>query len=78
MTPEGGSGDLLTDQVTTRRHRRPLALAGSLREGDPARVEHLADDGEASGGPPRRRGDSAFTDRFGRALPSLSGGRRKP
>ena len=78
MTPEGGSGDLLTDQVTTRRHRRPLALAGSLREGDPARVEHLTDDGEASGDAPRRRGVLAFTDRFGRALPSLSGGRRKP
>ena len=72
----------MTNHVTPHRHRRPLALAGSLRDGDddgdPAIVEQLADDNEVLSDPPRRRADSSFTDRFGRALPSLSGGRRKP
>jgi hypothetical protein len=53
-----------------------IAFDGQLH---PAIVDHLAGEGEVLGCPPApRRAGSTFTDRFGRALPTLGGSRRKP
>ena len=53
-----------------------IAFDGRLH---PAIVDHVAGQGEVLGcAPAPRRAGSAFTDRFGRALPSLGGSRRKP
>ena len=69
---EGGSGVVRwSDGVTAG-----IAFDGKLH---PAVVDHIAGEGELLGHPPApRRALSTFTDRFGRALPTLGGSRRKP
>lgn len=54
--------------------------AGVAFDGEvhPAIVDHIAGDGEVLGCPPApREPDPGFTDRFGRALPTLGGRRNR-